>query len=435
MTCRFVSPLLLAAALHAGLGGRLDGQSLPLTLGALQDSALRSDPRARQAQLLQRQTDLRVRTLASELLPAFALEGQAQYQSDVARIPLTLPGGAPTPPHDTYDARIAASQRLYDPGFRARRAVELAELAQSQARLRAILEATRQQVNDAFFTALRAQVQGDELQAAIAALESQRVVAANRVRAGTALPSEENSIHAEVLRRRQALIEARSHASAARAVLAELTGVAMDSATALAQPDLAARVRDARAPDAVGLRRRPEYEQFARSRDLLERQERARGAQDLPRASAFGRLGYGRPGLNPLNATFDSYWLAGIQLQWSPWTWGASRRDREVLAVQRLVVTADEDAFTEQVQRAATQDLATIDRLEAMLALDEDIIALRQRIEEETRVRFAEAVVTSAEFVDRQTDLLAARLTRAIHRVELAQARARFLTTLGLEVN
>jgi hypothetical protein len=36
--------------------------------------------------------------------------------------------------------------------------------------------------------------------------------------------------------------------------------------------------------------------------------------------------------------------------------------------------------------------------------------------------------------VDRETDLLAARLARATHRVELAQARARFLTLIGLEV-
>jgi hypothetical protein len=36
--------------------------------------------------------------------------------------------------------------------------------------------------------------------------------------------------------------------------------------------------------------------------------------------------------------------------------------------------------------------------------------------------------------VDRQTDVLNARLARAAHRVELAQASARFLTTVGLEV-
>ena len=45
-----------------------------------------------------------------------------------------------------------------------------------------------------------------------------------------------------------------------------------------------------------------------------------------------------------------------------------------------------------------------------------------------------EAVVTAAEYVDRENDVLAARLTRAGHEVELAQAQARYLMTIGVEL-
>jgi len=65
---------------------------------------------------------------------------------------------------------------------------------------------------------------------------------------------------------------------------------------------------------------------------------------------------------------------------------------------------------------------------------DDEIVALREQILTETRARFEEGVVTSAEYVDRQTDVLSARTTRALHRVELARARAHFLNTLGIEV-
>src|SRR4051794_30557318 len=105
-----------------------------------------------------------------------------------------------------------------------------------------------------------------------------------------------------------------------------------------------------------------------------------------------------------------------------------------MLAIQRDTVTTEESAFTAQVRRGVAGDLATIDRLERTLATDDSIIALRERIERETRLRFGEGVVTSAEYVDRETDLLAARLDLATHRVELAQARARFLTSVGIEV-
>ena len=67
------------------------------------------------------------------------------------------------------------------------------------------------------------------------------------------------------------------------------------------------------------------------------------------------------------------------------------------------------------------------------LAEDDEIVALRESIAAETRARFREWVVTSAEYVDRQTDVVSARTSRALHRVELAQARAHLLNTLGIE--
>jgi outer membrane protein TolC len=45
-----------------------------------------------------------------------------------------------------------------------------------------------------------------------------------------------------------------------------------------------------------------------------------------------------------------------------------------------------------------------------------------------------EGVLTAADYVSRQSELLQARFARASHEVELAQARARLLVTLGREV-
>lgn len=409
-----------------------DAQVRTFTLEALQDSAEANDPRARQLSLLARQSELRRRNIAVELLPSIALESQAQYQSDVPRIPVP---GTPVLPHDTYDARVVLNQRVFDPSLDARRDVERAQLGHAQATVETHLYGTRARVNDAYFGVLRAQLQADELQAGLSAVESQVAVAAARVREGAALPSEELALRAELLHRRQLLAEAEITRAAALATLASITGVAVDSTTRLTLPEytpLYSRAREMVA--GVQPRARPEYEQFEASRALLREQERARASQDLPRAFAFGRAGYGQPGLNPLNDSFDSYWLAGIQIQWSPWTWGAGRRDREVLAAQREIVASEEAAFTKQLHRAAIQDLAAVERLEASARLDDQIIAARETIAAETQARFAEGVVTSAELVERQSQLLSARLARALHRAELAQARARLLTTLGIEI-
>jgi outer membrane protein TolC len=406
-----------------------------LRLGALHQEALHADPRRRQLELYATQTDLRLRNLTAERLPSFTAERVAQYQSDVVTVPARLPDGRPiaSPEHELYDVRLGVQQPIVDPSIGPRRSVERAQLAESEARVHTSLFGLRQEVNEAFFAAALLQERAGALASAITDLERRLGEAAVRVREGAALPSDTATLKAALLQRRQDELELRANRRAALARLAVLRGRPLGDDAALVLPDLTEAVARARA-DLPGVHARPEYEQFARTRERLEEQEGVVAARTRPRLSAFGRIGYGRPGLNFLGNTFDTYWIGGVQVQWAPWTWGRTRRDREALAVQRDIVAADEAAFTEAVRRGLQQDLATMERLDTTLAMDDEIIALRERVEHETSLRFQEGVVTAAEYVDRTTDVLEARLARAAHRTEQAQARARFLTTLGLEI-
>jgi outer membrane protein TolC len=182
------------------------------------------------------------------------------------------------------------------------------------------------------------------------------------------------------------------------------------------------------------VRSRPEFEQFAATRQRLDEQSRLATAQERPRVSAFARLGYGRPGLNALSSDFQSYWLAGVRVHWMPFDWGTTSRDQELLSLEREVVATNEAAFGRSLARQAQPTLATIARLDSTLALDERIIALRGQVAREARAQLAEGVITSATYVDKSTDLLVARLRRVQHRVALDQARATLLNTLGVEV-
>lgn len=399
-----------------------------LRLAALERAAVATDPRAAQLALQRARTALRLRSLDAERLPALELDGQGQYQSAVTSLPIRLPNLAiPTPPHDTYDAYLRANERLLDPTLGPRRAVERAQLAQSEAQVQTTLYALRQQVDDAFFTALSLQSRGEALATAITDLQAQLAVARERVRAGAALAGEAAALEAELLARREDVRATDADRQAALTVLADLTG------RPVAPNDVLALPADGAAPPPFvdSLRRRPEYESFARTRDLLRAQEAVVTAQEKPRVSAFGRLGYGRPGLNMLSTGFQSYWLGGVQLQWTPWTWGTTARDREALEVQRRITSTEEAAFTASLRRAAVRDSATIARLDTTLGVDERIIALREQVLAEARAQFREGVITAAQYVDRETDVLQARLARASHRVELAQALAHVATLTG----
>jgi outer membrane protein TolC len=440
MTHRFAVALALGAAAAGALPRPAPAQASAaghdtLRLGALQDAAVGRDPRTRQLALLESQSSLRLRSIGSERLPRIDARGLAQYQSEVVSIPFEAPGGAPFTPHkDTYDAHLGVRQPLLDPAIGARRAVERARLAESQAQVHSTLYSLRQAVADAYFGILLLDEQRRELGAGIADLEARLRVARERVSEGDALPSESAALEAELLRRRQSLAGIAADRAATLAVLGDLTGRELEGGETLAVPDLAGATAGSRS-NADTLRRRPEYAQFARARQTLGSRAAEIGRRSWPRLSAIARAGVGRPGLNPLGDEFGAYWLAGLQVEWSPFDWGRTGLEREALAVQQEIVTADEAAFAAAIRRTAVRELATVGRIEEALAADSAIIALHEKVLGETRLRFDEGVVTSAELVDRETDLLSARLARATHRVELARARARFLILVGLEVD
>lgn len=427
-----IGGILLANAFAATLvSSRAAAQSPDtLRLAELQRAAVVRDPRSAQAALLREQSALRLANLRAERFPTFGVNAQAQHQSDVTSVPFP---GAVLPYKDTYDANAGLRVRLLDPSRAPRTETERTQLVEAERRVETAVYAQRQAVNDAFFSALLLDAQRAVLAEAIADLESQHRLARARVDAGAALPSEAAMLEAELLRRRQSLEEAESGRAVALGVLGDLTGLDVAPGTPLAAPESEVIVRSARAT-LDSLRARPEFAQFAAGREAVRARESTVTALDKPRVSAFGRTGYGRPGLNQLAREFDSYWLAGVQLEWTPFDWGTIKREREAIALQRQVLVTEERAFAERIQRAVRADLATVDRLERMVATDDAIVALRERVLQETRLRYDEGVITSAEFIDRETDLNTARLARATHRVELAQARARFLTTVGLEV-
>jgi outer membrane protein len=426
---------LIAAAAVPAMAQVAAAAGAPLQLAALQRQARDADARGRELDLLAQQTDLRLRNIDVERLPSLSALGQSQYASDAATAPFNGPDGQPVfaAPTFTYDASLRVDQRLYDAGIQARRDLARADLAESQARIKTALFTLRQEVSDAFFAAALLQEQLGALEATLDDLDARLRETSTRVREGAALPGDAAAIEATLLQQRQQAAALRANRRAALARLATLTGRAIDADAIIELPQgtaSAAQARDA----LLRSRARPEYEQFDRARDRVARQQAVATAADRPQLSAFGRGGYGRPGLNFASDRAEAYALAGVQLQWKAWTWGASDRERDALAIQQTIVSADEAAFASGLRRAIESDLAAIEHLEASLPTDDRIVSLREGIDRTARVRLGEGVITASEYLDRHTEWLTAQFDRARHRVELAQARANVQTKLGLEV-
>lgn len=431
-----IRSILFMVAAAGPLAAEAPPAGLPdsLRLAALIEEAVRADPRQRLVALHASESALKDRNFKAAYLPSISAVGQAQYNSEVFTLPFSLPAGQQVPKvrRDTYDASLRVEQAVYDPAVSLKRAVEQAALAASQAEVAVSLYAIRSEVETAFFTAATLEQRRTELLTTIDGLQGRLTEAASRFRAGTALAGDTAMITATILARRQDLLQVEADRHAALGRLGILLGHPVDDSSIMTLPDYVSAA-DAIRHSMDTATARPEFAHFAALRQQLARQAALEGAGLKPRLSLFGRLGYGLPGPNPLSDSFNTYWSVGAQVSWAPFDWGSTTRRRQALDIEREIVVVNETAFARDLRLSIQSDLATLDRLTATLAMDDQIVTLREQTEHEARVRLAEGAITTAEYVDRNTELLNARLDRAQHRVELARSQAELLTLLGAE--
>ncbi|HYC32383.1 MAG TPA: TolC family protein [Gemmatimonadales bacterium] len=421
-------PVLLLAAARAAAQDTLD-------VARLQEEALRSDPRAGQRALLRSAADLSLQVISSDRLPQLEVNGQATHQSDVTRPTFGVPGiTVPEFPKDRWQTTLDVRQRLYDGGdVTRRRELEEARHAESVAELDAALYQLRSDVNSAFFSAVLFGKRAAEYDALVEDLDARLAAVRARVDAGTALGRDAAEIEAERVRAGLQRDEALASRRSSLAVLGDLIGRPVDTSAVLVLPAGEPEREQPADPAAVAsLRRRPEFTRLQRSRERLEREIASTSLENRPRVYAFGQAGVGLPGLDQFRTSSDAFWQAGIKVEWRPWTWRSAGRRAAALGLQQDIVRSEEAALGRSLARAAVVDLEDIARLRAALADDERIVSLRAEVERQARAQYDEGAITTPDYVEARTDVLEARLTLERHRIELAQARARYLTTLGI---
>lgn len=399
-----------------------------LTLAATYQAAEAHFPRRQAIALQGRIADLKAENLGTRFLPSLSLQGQATYQSHVVAFPFAIPGqSVPAIDNDQYKVALNVNQLVYDGGLTALQR-ELEVLQRDLANQSVAVEqyALHTHVNTAFFGALALEAQLALLQVLREDLEARRAQAEALERAGAALRGNVDVLAVELIKVGQQEAEARARRRSARAVLAVLTGEVLDEGVVLVPPDYDAALMPGDGGD------RPEYAAFALSRAVLAGQARLVERRTRPQVVSFLEAAYGRPpGLDFFTNTFEPFYALGLRVQWPFWDWQQRRREHEVLTLQQQVVDTQEAAFTQQIDVAAAQARHDVERLEALLAADDEILRLRQRITAQAARQFDQGVITATDYLLERHAEHQAQLTRALHRLQLLQAHAHYRTTIG----
>jgi outer membrane protein TolC len=157
---------------------------------------------------------------------------------------------------------------------------------------------------------------------------------------------------------------------------------------------------------------------------LITAQERLDNIADRPKVGAFATLGYGRPGLNALNDTFDTYFIGGVQLT-VPLTYlytGTHRKAQRQAELQQALLSKQQAAVLSQINVQLDTQRAEIARLDAGLLLDDELIGLRGKARQQTETQLALGTATMTDLVNDLTQEDQARSKQALHRAQRSLA-------------
>jgi outer membrane protein TolC len=328
---------------------------------------------------------------------------------------------------DQYRALLDVNQLIYDGGSYAgqRRLQEWNDKAE-QEKIAVELQKLRESINQVFFSALLAAEQkklvllvDNDLEAGIRRVEAQ-------VANGTAFRSALAALQAEKLRNGQRAVEWESNRRGLLDVLGLYMGTDIPDEVLLIWPEVGGDpLTDSITRSELRLLRFQDSALMQRD-DLVD-------VRNRPKLSAFGQAGYGRPGLNMLENRFAPFFLGGVRVNWTLTSLYTSKRDREILGVQRQVLSVQEDQFLLQTRARLKQQGAEVQKWESLLETDAEIIVLKDQVRDATKAQLDQGVATASDYIREVNAAGQARLQELLHRLQWIQATIQYRTIAGQE--
>ena len=401
-------------------------QEQPVTLDQCLQQAELQFPLLKQKDLYGKVADYNQANIKTNFLPQTNLNGQATWQSDVTKVPISIPNlSIPIPSNDMYKLTLDVNQLIFDAGTTKRQAeLEKINLELNRQGVDVELYNLKNRVSQIYFSILLLKENEALLKSTQTDLKSRQDKIASQVSHGTMLASNLSIMQVEVLKIDQAMAELHFNQDALIQSLAELTGLKMTTSTVLQLPE----------PNIDGGSadlKRPEIKLFELQKDRLTGMDKLSETKTKPKLSGFGTLGYGRPGLNMLSNDFKGYAMIGAKVSWNVWNWNQTNNERQVFGVQKSIIETQKDSFNQNLKIALQNNRSEINKYQSLIETDNQIIQLRNEITLASASQLDNGVITSSEYLTQVNEELQARLNLKTHLVKQTQAKIDYLMTLG----
>ncbi|MCX6169610.1 MAG: TolC family protein [Ignavibacteriales bacterium] len=397
-----------------------------LTLDKCYEKARANFPLIKQKEYIAKSKEYSISNVWKGYFPQATISGQATYQSDVTSLPISLPGIKIEPlTNDQYKAVADVSQTIYDGGIMSAQAgIQKSNADVDDQKIEIELLKVKDRVNQIYFGILlfnEQLIQTELVRKDLnASLEKLNAAFTN----GTATKTNVDILKAELLKTDQREIELKSSRKSFIDMLGLLINERLDETMKLEQPDIQ-NVYESKEIN------RPEMKLYSSQENLIENQNGLTIAKILPKASLFFQGGYGKPTLNMLKNSFDWYYIAGARLTWSLSNLYTYGNESEINELNKKSIEAQKETFLLNTNLSLKQQTGEIDKLNDLIKVDKEIIAIRTSVKESTKAQLENGVITSSDFIRELNAEDQAKQNLSIHTIQLLLAQQNYKLTTG----
>lgn len=401
-----------------------------ITLDLCYQKAIENYPLTRQKDILPEANELKIKNLNKNFLPEMMVNGQMHYQSDVTKTPfqdVTLPGlpAIPEVSKDWYKITLDINQAIYDGSATGRqKEVENINLQIDQQKVDIELYKLKERINQIYFNVLLLHENKKVLLIHQETLSSQLSNLESGFRNGTILSSNVDILKVEIINLEQSIAEIEISIQSTLSILNEFTGLDLDENTQFALPEVFIDLN-------AFNNKRLEYSLFSLQQNKINASKHLIGSKLLPKFSAFGQAGYGRPGYDMLKDEFDDFYMIGARVHWNIWDWSHSKKEKEILDLHSDLINTQKETFDKNVRIDLQSKVAAIRKIEEMIKRDGQIIELREKITGSASSQLENGQINSTEYLHEVNAEARSKLDMEAHKIKLIKAKLDYAATLG----
>ncbi len=378
-------------------------------------------PIAKQMDLLQQKSNLEVDALQTGKLPKIDLVAQGSYQNQVT----TIPNPILEPLNkDQYRANLDVNQLLYNGGLiDANVQLKEAQTKTQQQQVEVNLYQLKTRINQLYFSILLLQERKELLISKQEQLISRIKEVKSGIRFGAILPASEKVLEAENLKIKQQLSEILFDKKRLFENLSSLTFTVVPETTILQKPIILAEENTQN--------NRPELKYFELQNQQIEASKTVIAKNNLPKINAFGLVGYGNPGLNMVDNSFQPILMVGLRANWNVFDWNKTKAEKDALTVSSKIVETEKETFLLNNSLQLQEMNNEIKKTEEIIKTDTEIIGLREYVEKSANAQLKNGVITTSDYLVEFTNLYEAKTNQKVHEIQLALAKANYQVVKG----